>query len=166
MSSATVAAIPLAAQFLQTFDFEHRITMSVLRALPPDRLDFKPHERSWTGRELAWHIATSQYGLAAAVAAGRLELENPPAAPAALQEIVSGCETYYQQACELIARLTEEQLRVKIDLPGGKHIPAAALLWSGVLFHQIHHRGQLSIYIRLMGGRVPSIYGPSGDDTR
>ena len=164
MRTTVAAPTPMVEQFLQTFGFEHRTTMNVLQAVPGDRLDFKPHERSWPAGELAWHIAYSQYGLARVVAAGRFEEYQQPPTPAKLDDIVAGCESYYQQTCEVLSKLTPEQLQGKISLPNGHTLPASGLLWSGVLFHQIHHRGQLSIYIRMMGGKVPSIYGPSGDE--
>jgi len=165
MSTATVtAAAPEVARFLQIFDMEHGITMKVLKALPADKLDFKPHERNMSARELAWHVANSQLLLATIVATGRFEFEKPPAAPATLPELVDGCESYYQQTCQALAPLTAEQLGAKIALPGGRSVPAGGLMWNAVLFHQIHHRGQLSVYIRMMGGKVPSIYGPSGDE--
>ncbi len=167
MSTAApiTAAAPEVARFLQTFGFEHRTTMNVLRAIPADQLGFRPHERNMTAGELAWHIATAQLHIAQCVALGRFELRlfTAAPAPATIEEIVAGCESQYQQTCEALAPLTSEHLQQKIEMPGGHRLPASALMWSGVLFHQIHHRGQLSIYIRMMGGKVPSIYGPSGD---
>jgi len=162
-ATATPAA-PEVARFLQTFGFEHRTTMNALRALPAGKLGFRPHERNMSAGELAWHIATSQHHLANCVAKGAFEMRTYTAAPASLDEIVAGCESYYQQTCEVLSGLTAEQLQAKIPLPGGHGIPASALMWNGVLFHQIHHRGQLTIYIRMMGGKVPSVYGPSGDE--
>ena len=164
MSTAAAALTPMVAQFLQTFAHEHGTTMRVLQAVPGDKLDFKPHERNFSAGELAWHIAYSQLGLAKIVATCSFESYQQPPTPATLDEIVAGGESYYQEACQVISALTQEQLAGSIPLPGGRSMPASALLWSGVLFHQIHHRGQLSVYIRMAGGKVPSIYGPSGDD--
>ena len=148
-------------QFLRLFRHEHPVTMKVLKALPGDKLDFKPHERNMTAGELAWHVAYSQYGLAAVVAAAKLEAYQALPVPASLDEIVAGGETYYQKAVEVVRGLTPEQLGRKVEPVG---VPCERLLWDGVLFHQIHHRGQLAIYIRMMGGKVPSIYGPSADE--
>ena len=164
MTTTAALPVPIVAQFLQMFEREHRITMKVLKAVPGDRLGLRPHERSWPAGELAWHIAYSQLGLAKIVAGGGFEAYQPPPTPAALDEIVRGGETFFQEACQVLAGLTAEQLAASIPIPGGHHIPAEGLLWNAVLFHQIHHRGQLSVYIRMMGGKVPSIYGPSGDD--
>jgi uncharacterized damage-inducible protein DinB len=165
MSTATAALTPMTAQFLQTFEAEHRTTLRVLKAVPGDKLDFRPHERSYSAGELAWHIAYSSLGLAKLVATGSFDAYQQPPAPAALDEIVQGAETFYEQTCAVVRGLTAEQLARNIEIAGGKFsLPASALLWSAVLFHQIHHRGQLSVYIRMMGGKVPAIYGPSGDD--
>ena len=162
MSTTATAMNPAVAQLMQTLDHEHKTTMRVLKAVPADKLGFKPHERNWSAGELAWHIAYSQYGLAQIVAAAKSYQQ--PATPATLDEIVAGAESYYEKTREVLSSLTAEQLSASIPLPGGHSMPAAALMWSGVLFHQIHHRGQLSVYIRMAGGKVPSIYGPSGDD--
>ena len=163
MSTSAVAPAPMVAQFLQTFGFEHGTTMKVLQAVPGDKLDFKPHERNMSAGDLAFHIAYSQLVLARIVAAGKFEYQPAPT-PATLDEIVAAAERYYQEACQVIAGITPAQLGGSVEMPGGRKLPAGALLWSGVLFHQIHHRGQLSVYIRMMGGKVPSIYGPSGDE--
>ena len=164
MSAAPTAMNPAVAPLLQALDQEHKTTMRVLKAVPADQLGFKPHERNMSAGDLAWHIAYSQYGLVRVIAAGKLEAYEQPATPGTLDEIVSGGESYYQKAREALAALTPEQIQGSIPLPGGHSMPSAALMWSGVLFHQIHHRGQLSVYIRMAGGKVPSIYGPSADD--
>jgi len=164
MSTTATAMNPAVAPLLQSLDLEHKTTMRVLKAVPAGKLDFKPHERNMSAGELAWHIAYSQYGLARIVALGNFEGYQQPPTPATLDEIVAGAESYYQKTREALSSLTPQQLSASIPLPGGRSMPAAGLMWSGVLFHQIHHRGQLSVYIRMAGGKVPSIYGPSADD--
>ena len=164
MSTTAAAPAPEIARFLQIFGMEHATTMKVLKAVPGDKLDFKPHARSWPAGELAWHIAYSQLGLARLCETGSFDVYQQPATPSSLDEIVAGGESYYQQACQVIAALTTDRLRENFPMPGGRSIPVGGLLWSGVLFHQIHHRGQLSVYIRMLDGKVPSIYGPSGDE--
>ncbi len=165
MSAAlTTAASPEVARFLQVLGFEHRTTMNVLKAVPSDKLDFRPTPQNMTDGELAWHVATAPLHLAQCVANGKFDLRLFQPAPKTFQEILDGAESSYKQTCETLAPLPAEQLQRKIDLPGGHRIPLSALMWNGVLFHTIHHRGQLTIYIRMMGGRVPSVYGPSGDE--
>jgi uncharacterized damage-inducible protein DinB len=151
-------------RFLTSFEHEHRTTMNVLVRVPPYDLDFKPHEKSWPARELTWHIAYSQFGLAKVVDTGDFKSYQQPPAPSTLDEIVAGAETYYLLTRELISKFRDEKLDTSILLPNGRTMRSSVLLWNGVLMHQIHHRGQLSVYIRMMGGKVPSIYGPSGDE--
>jgi len=164
MSTSATAPSPMVAQFLETFGMEHKTTLRVLKAVPGDKLSFKPHERNMSAGDLAWHIAYSQYGLAKIVETDTFEVYQQGETPATIDEIVTGSERWHQQACDVVRNLTPQRLGGTVSLPGGNSMPAAALLWSGVVFHQIHHRGQLSVYIRMMGGKVPSIYGPSGDD--
>ena len=163
-TTAAAAPPPMVAQLLQTFAMEHKTTTKVLQALPGDKLDFKPHERSWTARELAWHIAASQLGIAKVLAAASFEAYQQQPAPSTLDEILAGDAKCHAEACQIISGLTQEDLARSIPLPNGHAMPVSGFLWGGMLFHQIHHRGQLSVYIRMMGGKVPSIYGPSGDD--
>ena len=163
-TTAAAAPPPMVAQLLQTFAMEHKTTARVLQAVPGDKLDFKPHERSWPAGELAWHIAYSQLGIAKAIAAGSFEVYQQPPTPSTLDEIVAGDAKFHEEACKVLSGITQEQLAASFPLPGGRSMPVAGFLWGGVVFHQIHHRGQLSVYIRMMGGKVPSIYGPSGDD--
>ncbi len=162
-AAATAAVTPEVARFLQVAGMEHATTMNVLKAVPAGKLDFRPHPKSMSAGELAWHIAESQLMLSKIVATARFEIQHDATTPATISEIVAECDKRHQQACALLAALTAEQLQAKIDLPAGISVPAAGLMWSLVLFHEIHHRGQLSVYIRLMEGKVPSIYGPSAD---
>lgn len=164
MSTTATAPPPMVAQILKTLEHENQATMKALKALPADKLDYKPHERSRSARELAWHIAYSPYGCSRVVATGKFENFAEPNPPATLAEIVAGRESYYQKAREELSRLTPQQLEASLALPNGQQIPCAAIMWSFVVFHEIHHRGQLSVYIRTAGGKVPSIYGPSADD--
>lgn len=164
MSTTAAAINPAVEPVLRVLDLEFQTTLRVLKAVPAAKLDFKPHERSWPAGELAWHIAYAPSGLANILATGKFEGYNQPPVPATVEEIIAGAEKFHEKARETVSQLTPEQLSASIPLPNGKTFPAHGLLWSGVVFHTIHHRGQLSVYIRMMGGKVPSIYGPSGDD--
>ena len=164
MSTTAAAVNPAVEGALRILENEHKTTLRVLKAVPGDKLSFKPHEKSWPAGELAWHIAYAPYGLANIIAVSKLDGYQQPATPTSLDEIVKGAEEYFEKTRELLPRLTPQQLGASIPLPNGKTFPAHGLLWNGVVLHTIHHRGQLSVYIRLMGGKVPSIYGPSGDE--
>jgi uncharacterized damage-inducible protein DinB len=138
----------------------------VLDALPKDQWDYKPHERSPSARGLIWTLAAEAAGCCDIVRQGHVD--GPlPKSPADADQTRAIFDSSYQELTRLVSGLDDTawsrnaQVRV-----GGKPImdmPLGELLWF-FFFDAIHHRGQLSTYIRPMGGRVPGIYGPSGDD--
>ena len=159
-AAAAMSPVPMVAQFLETYRQEHATTMRVLKAIPPDQLAFKPHEKSMSCGELAWHVAYSPLGIAKAIAAGDFGVYQQPPTPNDLQAIVAGAETYYNLACETVAKFTPETLQGNIPIPNGQKLPSAAFFWVN-LFHLIHHRGQLVLMTRLAGGTPPGMYGPN-----
>ena len=152
--------------FLRVWQDEAPRFRRVLEALPEGQLDFRPHERSRSARELAWTIADMTSLLATFLRTGeaRWELQTPPAS---LEGIVSA----YDRAALAVARELANADDGRWDGSTGRLLAQGELAWEapfremawGYLFDLIHHRGQLSVYIRPMGGRVPAIYGPSGD---
>lgn len=139
----------------------------VLRAMPQDRLDYQPEPRSRSAAALAWTIVCEETSLVSLLDAGTIEW---PAGkpPATVEELAA---TYEKSAAEVDARLA------KLDEAGwrkGGRFPVgggnfweqtvAEFVWL-FLLDAIHHRGQLSTYLRPMGGKVPAIYGPSADDS-
>lgn len=138
----------------------------VLKALPAGKLDYRPHPRSRSAAELAWVLAAEEKALLDLLNTGQIDWKED--APPSLDTIVA---TWEKSAAEVTARLE------KLDATGWKK-PAKFLMggqavWEdttegmfwGFLFDAIHHRGQLSTYLRPMGGKVPAIYGPSADDS-
>ena len=129
--------------FLPSLKNESRVTQKVLEAIPADKSDYRPDPASKTALELAWHIATAD------------SKKNP----------ADIAEQYAEASQKDFQRLTElkgEQLVKMIDFRGVLQLPAVMYVGIG-LNHSIHHRGQLSAYLRAMGGKVPSIYGDSYD---
>lgn len=145
---------------------ESAATKRVLEAVPSGQDDFKPHEKCMPAMKLAWHIAASENMFLAGIPAGTFgNGDDNPGLPA----LSSGAEiaTWYAGQTEknvaALRAMTPEECTVVINFHDVFKMPAYA--WAQLaLTHAIHHRGQLSSYIRPMGGRVPSIYGPSGDD--
>jgi hypothetical protein len=137
----------------------------VLRALPKDRLDYRPHERSSSAAQIAWTLTSELRGCCELAATGRVDWKPSP--PPTLDEMVADFERHHSQLDGLVAELDDEGWRRHGQFLVGTRVamdqPVGDLLWL-FLFDGIHHRGQLSTYIRPMGGRVPSIYGPSGDE--
>jgi uncharacterized damage-inducible protein DinB len=138
----------------------------VLEALPEGHLDFRPHERSRSARELAWTLVdvVSLLGEFLRTGEARWEESTPPDS---LREIL----TAYDRAVELVGRELAKPDDGRWESGTGRLLSQGTLVWEapfgemawGYLFDLIHHRGQLSVYIRPMGGQVPPIYGPSGD---
>ena len=138
----------------------------VLRAVPADKLTYRPHERSSSAGDLVWLLASELDDACVIVDRGEIDYALPPA-PATLAERI---EAYQHNASELEKRLAKMDdatwERPTRFLMSGNLIweaPLGDMLW-GFLFDAIHHRGQLSTYLRPMGAKVPAIYGPSADD--
>lgn len=139
----------------------------VLKALPEGRLDYRPDPRSRTAAELAWVLASEEAALLSIVETGSVTwTEQTP--PPSLDEIVAAYEQNAQAVTDALSRMDDADWQKK----GRFYMAADAPPWEseisefpwGFLFDAIHHRGQLSTYLRPMGGKVPSIYGPSADD--
>lgn len=157
--------------WLETAQREHATTLRVLEAFPADQLELKPTPKSTSARDLAFLFVREQGLLARALTTG-FDWSQPPTpapAPATLGEIISALRDAHEKVLGLVRGLSEEELRTRTArfFTGPKQMGDVRLmdfLWM-VLHDQIHHRGQMSVYIRLAGGRVPSIYGPSGDES-
>lgn len=173
MTSAAPAAPTQASfrdMFLPVFEREHATTVRVLRAYPADRLDLQPHPRSKTARDLAWLFVMEQ-GLAQKALTDGFDWSTPPAGPPppprTMDEIVAAFEQGHRQVVELVRGMSDEELRGTVQFFVGPRqlgdIPRTDFLWF-LLHDQIHHRGQFSVYLRMAGGSVPSIYGPTADE--
>ncbi len=152
--------------FLHCLKDEHPRTRGVLAALNEAGLDYKPHEKSRTARELVGHMLGHFQDLVELADDGVINhrMEVPFEGVAAAVELFEGASVTLQ---EKAAGLDEETWSRTAQMKVGDHIawegPIGHMMW-GFLFDMIHHRGQLSTYLRPMGGTVPAIYGPSADD--
>ena len=138
----------------------------VLRAVPPDQMAYRPHERSSSAGDIVWLLASELDDACVVVDRGEIDYVLPPA-PATLAERITAYERNASEFEHRLARLDDAAWgRPTRFLMDGKVVweaPLGEMLW-GFLFDAIHHRGQLSTYLRPMGAKVPSIYGPSADD--
>jgi uncharacterized damage-inducible protein DinB len=171
MASATPPAVSSGKeQFLRAYDREHAITMRVLRAFPPEQLDFRPHELCKSARELAW-VFVAERGL------GKLVFENAfangmpsggaPEAPNDWEAILSAIESTHRDFGEMVRAMPDEKLgeQVRFFTAPKTMGDVGRLEFAWFLLHdEIHHRGQFSVYLRMAGGKVPSIYGPTRDE--
>ena len=154
--------------FLDTFTQEHATTLKVLRAFPLAQSEFKPHDRSQSARTLAWTFVVEQALITMALTNSLKLGEGFPKPPADMGAIVDQFDSDYKALVELIKKTPDAQFNtgtVKFYSGPGKvaDFPIPQFTWF-MLCDQIHHRGQLSVYVRMAGGKVPSIYGPSADE--
>jgi uncharacterized damage-inducible protein DinB len=138
----------------------------VLKAIPKGRLDYCPDPKARTAIQLAWLLATEEAALVSLIKDGVVEWkESSP--PDDLDKIVAAFEQFSAEVNESMEHLDEAAWDKKVRFlmgGGGAWEDALGQMVWGFLFDAIHHRGQLSTYLRPMGGKVPSIYGPSADD--
>lgn len=152
--------------FLRTWEEEFETTLRVFNAYPADRMGYRPHEKSKSAHDLMWTIVVEEEEFIGGCLRGKITFapEKPPKTKDAL------LREYKKRHKAVVGKLKkagEELLHrtIKFYVAKGKmgDVKIAYLLW--ILLHdQIHHRGQLSVYLRLVGAKVPSIYGPSADE--
>ena len=138
----------------------------VLKALTEGRLDYQPDPKARTAKDLAWLMAVEEQALLGVLDKGTIDWPGDPA-PARVDEIVAAYEKWSAGVTEKLAGLDEAGWRktAKIQMGAAAWEDTVANMTWGLLFDAIHHRGQLSTYLRPMGGKVPAIYGPSADDS-
>ncbi|MEO8140328.1 MAG: DinB family protein [Gemmatimonadota bacterium] len=154
------------ATFLSIWDDEAKKTISILKALPEGKYDFRPDPGGRSIGEMAWHLAEGDAYNSLGVAEGGFSPEmRPPnmARPKELAGLAPGYERVHREAVDRVRHLTPEQLAKKITYFSGEPMTGAYILW-GTIFHNIHHRGQLSLMCRLAGGVSPGVYGPNREE--
>jgi uncharacterized damage-inducible protein DinB len=142
---------------------------SALRAYPADQLDLRPHETCRSARELAW-VFVVERGLGTAVYQNQLkelmagEMPQPPESWDALLNALESAQHEFRQ---LIEATPDNEMHDTVTFyVGPKQLgEMTRLQWLWFLLHdEIHHRGQFSVYLRMAGAKVPSIYGPTADE--
>jgi uncharacterized damage-inducible protein DinB len=164
----------LSATLLPEFDNETATTRRVLERLPERGLGWQPHARSMTMGRLASHIAELLAWIATTLSSESLDFAPPggaPWTPASFdtrQEILDLFDRNRAEARRALEAATDEEMKVSWSLLKGGHtiftLPRVAALRGMVFNHIVHHRGQLSVYLRLNDIPVPSIYGPTADE--
>jgi uncharacterized damage-inducible protein DinB len=139
---------------------ESKTTRNVLARIP-EGSDYRPDPKSRTAQEIAWQIVCEEKMIIEALETGKAEWAPPPM-PATMKDVL---EAYEKQSAGMDRRwkaLPAERWEGTLDFFGGQR-PASPMAWS-FLFDIVHHRGQITTYLRPMGSTVPQIYGPSGDE--
>jgi uncharacterized damage-inducible protein DinB len=151
------------------FDQEAQTTKRVLERIPDDRLAWKPHPKSFSLGQLALHIASGPGQIVAAVAQDTAEVPNfaQPEAKSR-QEVLETFSKSMANARSELKKMDDSRLMSEWTLTrNGKTLmsmPRIGFLRSILMNHTYHHRGQLSVYLRILDVPVPSIYGPSADE--
>lgn len=153
--------------FVKRWEAEQPAFAKVIRAMPEGQLAYRPHERSTSAGDLAWQLVIEQRQLVEMIEKGETRWAPTPH-PATANEIAEGWESATEDLRKALGKLDAARAAAPAKLIMGEGEGQAwsdalgNMLW-GYLFDMIHHRGQLSTYLRPMGGKVPSIYGPSAD---
>jgi uncharacterized damage-inducible protein DinB len=153
----------LSMVFLQSLGNEVPTTRRVLAAVPDSQLDFTLGEKGRTARDLMWHIARSEKWFGEGVVSGNFPMDPDPPAPATVAEIVAYYDQNVPQIADKIATLSGEHLATEANFFNVFNLPVV-LYMDFWIKHTVHHRGQLSSYLRAMNAHVPSIYGGSADE--
>lgn len=147
------------------FNMEFPTTKRVLAAVPADKGDYRPDPAARPAMELAWHLAYTDKWFLDSLVAGEF-LKEEPEIPAAIKtpaDVLTWYAAEIPPALEKLKGISGEQASKVLDFYGAFQMPAVMYM-NFLLKHSIHHRGQLSVYLRPMGGKVPSIYGGSADE--
>lgn len=159
----------LGEQFARELKQEAATTRRVLERVPEPHFAWKPHEKSMSLGELAMHIAMLPRGIAELLRDPVAEVPTVPlVSPSTVAEILAALERSVAFATERLSSWSDEDLAVKWQMQRNGQtlleLPRAAMVRSVMLNHSYHHRGQLTVYLRMLDVAVPSVYGPSADE--
>lgn len=161
----------LAAPILEEFLEESATTKRVLDRVPGDKLTWKPHTKSMSLGQLAWHVATIPGGISRIAQQSAFDVSQGsfvPPQPSRFEEILVAHEQSCRDAQKFLEGLTDQQANQGWRLlRNGSEVwtrPRISVIRAIMLNHWYHHRGQLSVYLRLLNVPVPVIYGRSADE--
>ena len=148
------------ALFTTFWENESKTTRNVIVRIP-EGSTYRPDPKSRTASEIAWQIVCEEKMIIDAIETGKAEWK-PPSAPATIKEML---DIYEKQSADIVRRwkaVLDARWNGTLEFFGGQR-PVSSMAWS-FLFDIVHHRGQITTYLRPMGSTVPQIYGPSGDE--
>ena len=144
---------------------EAKITRRVIAAIPAGKGDYAPDPVSRKAIDLAWHLAASEIWFLDSMAKGAFAPDEIPLPPdvKASADVVAWYDRRLPAGIQKVKAITPEKLAGAVDFFGMVQLPLVMYL-SFLVKHSVHHRGQLSAYLRPMGAKVPNIYGGSADE--
>jgi uncharacterized damage-inducible protein DinB len=152
------------AMALPSLKTEHQTTKRVIESIPLDKGDYRPDAVSKSALELAWHIVAAEKRFLSGIPAGAFDF-NPIHQPDSIKNsagIAAWFDETFAANLQKLEAIGGEPLVKMVDFRGLFQLPAVAFIQLA-MNHTIHHRGQLSMYLRPMGAKVPAIYGESHD---
>ena len=162
--------MPIAQSLLAEFEVQAPVTLKFLSRLPDDKLTWKPHEKSMTAGQLAYHLASVPGGIVRFV-------QNNPAQvpdfasfpqPASREEVLTVFQQSIATVRDLLPQFDDAAMNETWRLVAGGHEvlaqPRALFLRDVMLSHWYQHRGQFSVYLRMLNVAVPASWGPSADE--
>jgi uncharacterized damage-inducible protein DinB len=156
--------------FIAEMDQESEATRRMLEVVPADRLDWKPHEKSMSLGQLAIHVATIPGGVAELLKMETMHTGDfeGPSLPGSTEEILEALDESLGKARDILGSMDDEAMMGTFRLMKGEQevmsMPKVGLARAIILNHLYHHRGQLSVYLRLLDVPLPSVYGPTADE--
>jgi uncharacterized damage-inducible protein DinB len=154
--------------FIDTWETEAQKTVRLLDTLPANQYDLRPWKDGRSLGELAWHLCEVEAYLTHGIENGRMDLNlKPPGIerPREVRALSPGYARLHGDALRRVRNLKPEDLDRRIPSFDGNPAAISDLLWTGMLLHLIHHRGQLVTYTRIAGGTPPGLLGPNREQT-
>jgi uncharacterized damage-inducible protein DinB len=155
-------------EFLRVCEQEYQTTLKLLKAYPEDKVELRPHEKLRTARELAWGLTNNEPWMLNGITSGNFMGDERTDAPATMREIIANYEKVHSDAMSKIRKMNDSDFDKSVDFfvaPKKMGKVKVTDLLGIMVKDQIHHRGQLSVYLRIAGAKVPSIYGPTADES-
>lgn len=152
--------------FLAMWEAEAANTVKLLKALPSTQYDFRPDSSGRSLGELGWHLAEGDAYISYGIERGRFAMDTKPPnieRPRTIEALAPAYELVHREAVARVRKLTAEDLDRTIPFFTGP-MTIREILWSAIMAHGIHHRGQLSLMCRLAGGTAPGLYGPNREE--
>ncbi len=171
METATAKSFNIANGLIAELTHEAKTTRTVLERVPAEKFDYKPHEKSMTMGRLAVHVAEMINWISVTCTTSELDfstMDMTPFAPKSNDELLEYYDKHVEIAFESLKNTSDESMHEIWTMRNGEQVfmasPRVVTLRGMVFNHIWHHRGQLSVYLRLNDIPVPQIYGPSADE--
>jgi len=166
----SIVSDAIAQALLSEFEQQAPITRRYIERLPEDKLTWKPHERSMTAGQLALHLASVPGAIIKVVQQNPAEIQNRTTLPqpATIQECLTALDESVARVQQILPTFDDDAMtviwRLKVAGTDAVAMPRHRFVRDIMLSHWYQHRGQFSVYLRMLGAPVPASWGPSGDE--